>query len=247
LRRSILVNPSPLAFSSVSRSHAGRRRALNEDRVLERPEAGLWAVADGMGGHIGGDEAASRLIRALSAIEHGASGYAWVADAEREVQQVNSDLIARRSPLGGVIGSTLVALLVHDSHYACLWAGDSRAYLLRAGQLSAITRDHSLVQQLVDEGALAPAGRHSHPSAHVITRAVGSDPILTLDRRFASVMPGDVFLLCSDGLTACVGEDEIAAALGGPDKGRAADWLLATTLGRDAPDNVSFVIISASH
>jgi serine/threonine protein phosphatase PrpC len=199
-----------------------------------------------MGGHVGGDEAASCLIRALSAIEHGASGYAWVADAEREVQRVNSDLFDRRSVLGGITGSTLVALLVHDGHYACLWAGDSRGYLLRDDRLAAVTHDHSLVQQLVDEGALPPASRHTHPSAHVITRAVGTHAGLALDRRFAPVHPGDVFLLCSDGLTACVSDDEIAEALASPYLDRAADWLLATSLGRDAPDNVSFVIISAA-
>ena len=235
---------SPLRFRSVSRSHAGRRRTVNEDRLLERGAQTLWAVADGMGGHQAGDVAASRLIEALSQVEHGASGYACIADIEGEVRRVNAELFAEQAASGATSGSTVVTLLAHEGHYACLWAGDSRAYHLRDGAVSAITRDHSVVQELVDGGALPEARRKSHPSAHVITRAVGSAPSIDLDRRFAPIQTGDLFVLCSDGLTACVTEDELAG-IDRHDLAASADWLLTTTLARQAPDNVSFILIAA--
>ena len=217
---------------------------MNEDRLLERGPETLWAVADGMGGHLAGDLAANRLIEALSQVEYGVSGYACVADIVGEVERVNAELFAEQGASGAPSGSTVVTLLAHEGHYACLWAGDSRAYHLREGRLSAITRDHSVVQELVDGGALHEARRKTHPSAHVITRAVGSAPSIDLDRRFAPILPGDVFVLCSDGLTACVTEDELAG-IDRHDLAASADWLLATTLARQAPDNVSFILIAA--
>jgi serine/threonine protein phosphatase PrpC len=237
----------PKSFTSVFRTHPGGQRTVNEDRVLDRPEAGLWAVADGMGGHRSGEAAAERLVAALAGVVHGASGYGCLADIEREVQRVNAGLYSDPDKNGerSISGATLVTLLIHEDHYACLWAGDSRAYLLRDGVLFAITRDHSVVQALVDTGALSEDGRRTHPSAHMITRAVGAAPRLELDRRFARIAAGDVYLLCSDGLTGCVDDAEIAQALGSAPAEQAADWLLSTALARNASDNVSFVIIGA--
>jgi len=223
---------------SVSRSHAGCVRAANEDRVLERPEMALWAVADGMGGHRHGAEAAARVIAQLAGAVPNGSGHALLADITRRLQAANEELRAGKG------GSTLVALLIHEDHYACLWAGDSRAYHLRDGRLTAITRDHSVVQQMVDNGMLTEAERRSHPRAHVITRAVGVDEKLLLDRRFARVTAGDRFLLCSDGLTICFDESELAGHLAAPDLAAAADTLLETALARGAPDNVSFILLA---
>lgn len=231
-----------LRFRSAARSHTGCRRAINQDRVLDRPEAGLWAVADGMGGHHEGERAADALVTALAAVDHGPSGYAFLADVEARMQAVNADL-ARDG--AGRSGSTLVALAVHDGHYACLWAGDSRAYRLRGGALAPITRDHSLVQALLDEGALPETLRRTHPQRHIVTRAVGASPLLELDRRFAPIAPGDRFLLCSDGLTLCLDEAEIADTLARLDPAGAVETLLATTLARGAPDNVSLIAIEA--
>jgi serine/threonine protein phosphatase Stp1 len=236
-----------LAFQSASRTHPGRRRTLNEDRLLERTCAGLWAVADGMGGHRAGDAAAARLVEALERIEHGASGYACLADITGAVERVNADLFSEAQAAGGSpSGSTVVALLAHDGYYACLWAGDSRAYLLRHDQLTALTHDHSLVQELVDQGALGEEDRRAHPRANVITRAVGASPAIALDRAFDAIRDGDLFLLCSDGLTTCLDEPEIARALSGDGLEASADRLLAGALSRQAPDNVSFILIRAS-
>ncbi len=232
-----------LTFCSVARTHAGTRRTVNEDRLLDRADNGLWAIADGMGGHSAGDVAASTVIESMAAIDHGASGYAYLADIVAAVEAANARIFAGRTA-GGASGSTLVALLAHEGHYACLWAGDSRAYLLRDGRLSPITRDHSLVQQLVDQGDVDESHRRQHPNAHVITRAVGVDAHVELDRQFAPFAPGDVFLLCSDGLTACLDDAELAAALTG-DLDAAADHLLETALRRQALDNVSLIVVRA--
>ncbi len=236
-----------LRFLSVSRTHAGTRRALNEDRLLEHGEAGLWAIADGMGGHAGGDIAADRVIAALETVDHGASGYAYLDDLVAAVGAANAAIVDERTLRGGPLsGATLVALLAHEGHYACLWAGDSRAYRLSDGVLSPITRDHSIVQQLIDTGALSEGARRQHPSAHVITRAVGVDARLELDRRFAPIGEGDLFLLCSDGLTGCLEDGELAAILTDRDLEAAADCLLATALERGARDNVSLILVRAT-
>jgi serine/threonine-protein phosphatase Stp1 len=237
---------SSLSFRSVSKSHSGCRRAVNEDRILDRPDLGFWAVADGMGGHEGGDVAASRLVEALAGIDHQASGYTRLTDIVREVDKVNFALFegeGHLSPIAG--GSTVVALLAHDGHYACLWAGDSRAYLLRGGKLAPITRDHSIVQQLVDDGVVPESERRTHPSSHVVTRAVGATRQVELERRFAPIETGDVFLLCSDGLTACLEDREIAHFLAGGDPRSSANQMLDLALDRQAPDNVSLIVVVA--
>jgi serine/threonine protein phosphatase PrpC len=235
-----------LVFRSAARTHAGTRRTVNEDRVLDRTSKGLWAIADGMGGHQAGDVAASTVVEAMAAIDHGPSGYAYLGDIIAAVEQANAAIFTGRAAEGaGASGSTLVALIAHEGHYACLWAGDSRAYLFRDGALAAITRDHSLVQQLVDQGDVPEERRRQHPNAHIITRAVGVDARVELDRQFAAIAPGDVFLLCSDGLTACLDDAEMASALAGADLDVAADALLQTALGRQALDNVSLILVRA--
>ncbi|MDP3491269.1 MAG: protein phosphatase 2C domain-containing protein [Phenylobacterium sp.] len=240
-------NLDRLRFRSAARSHAGLRRGLNEDRLLDRPEVGLWAVADGMGGHRSGDVAASRVVEALGALDATDSGYGRLNDLVRAVSEVNAELFTQASegPGAAPSGATVVALLAHERHFACVWAGDSRAYLLRGGAVTPITRDHSLVQSLIDDGRIDAAERRRHPEAHIITRAVGAAAEIDLDRRFAPILPGDVFLLCSDGLTACVEDDELMDFINRPDLDAAAEALLAVALERGAPDNVSFVLVAA--
>lgn len=237
---------APQRYRSTTRTHAGARRSVNEDRLLDRPDAGLWAVADGMGGQRAGDVAASRVVNALAGVRHDASAYACLADIVREVEGVNAALFGEGRDGGALSGATLVALLIHDGYYACLWAGDSRAYLLRNGGLTQLTRDHSLVQEMVESGAITEAERKAHPRGHVITRAVGAGPKIEMERRFATLEQDDVFLLCSDGLTACFEDHEILDVLRDHSLDDAADLLLETALSRHASDNVSFVLVEAA-
>jgi len=241
----LAVSPD-LVFRAAARTHAGTRRTVNEDRVLDRTDKGLWAIADGMGGHRAGDVAASTVIEAMTAVEHGPSGYSYLGDIVAAVEQANAAIFTGRAAEGaGASGSTVVALIAHEGHYACLWAGDSRAYLFRDGVLAPITRDHSLVQQLVDRGDVPESRRRQHPNAHIITRAVGVDARVELDRQFAAIAAGDIFLLCSDGLTGCLDDAEMARALAGGDLDDAADNLLQAALSRQALDNVSLILVRA--
>ena len=236
-----------LAFDSAERTHVGCVRKLNEDRVLSRPDVGLWAVADGMGGHQAGDLASGMLVQALAGIELLGSGYAFLEEVQESVQRVNRTLVAhaRLARPGTVIGSTLVVLLAYDGHFACLWAGDSRAYRLRGGRLEQITRDHSMVQELIDSGALKRSDAAGYGRSNVITRAVGVNDRLALDVVSGPIERDDLFLLCSDGLTGMLSDGEIADELVRTGV-EAVDTLLAATLDRRAKDNVSLIAIRAA-
>ncbi|WP_374576198.1 PP2C family serine/threonine-protein phosphatase [Phenylobacterium sp.] len=243
--------PSPrrgsIGLRSVGRSHVGVVRTLNEDRYLERPDIRLWAVADGMGGHEAGDVAADLIIESLAQISPPQSGYGFLNAVCDGLQAVNHELLERAAALsyGALIGSTVAALLVYDDHYACVWAGDSRIYVLRDGKLIQLTHDHSAVQEMVDTGLLTPEQAHGHARSNIVTRAVGAGDPLELDVRHAAIEPGDVFLICSDGLTGTVTDDEIRRVLTAMPPERAADGLIALTLDRGARDNVTLVLISA--
>jgi serine/threonine protein phosphatase PrpC len=129
--------------------------------------------------------------------------------------------------------------------FVCIWAGDSRAYLSRNGELRQLTHDHCLVQELLDAGEITPAEADRHPNANVITRAVGSSPILETETVDGRTMTGDAFLLASDGLTRLVNERELLSALTAPNLEAGADTLLALSLDRGAPDNVTFLMVRA--
>ena len=138
----------------------------------------------------------------------------------------------------------VVGLVADGNRFACFWAGDSRAYRVRDGAIDRLTRDHSLVQELVDAGMLAESEAETHPNANIITRAVGVSDMLDVETVDGEIRPGDVFLLASDGLTRLLGDDELLGELqAGVDA--AADRLLAKSLERDAPDNVSLIIVHA--
>jgi len=159
-------------------------------------------------------------------------------EANRQLQVMAQQGGSRRT-----IGSTVVMMVAEGTSFACLWAGDSRAYRARDGALEQLTRDHSLVQQLVDSGDVDPKLAADHPNANIILRAVGAAPELELDRVEGDIRAADVFLLASDGLTRLLGDGEILAELGAPDLEAAADRLLQMCLARKAPDNVTFVIV----
>jgi serine/threonine-protein phosphatase Stp1 len=241
---------SVMRFRSWAATDQGPARDHNEDSFVDRSDLGLWAVADGAGGHEAGEVASQMIKETLESIPPGLSAAELLAQVRLRVSATHQALRAealRRGPRA-VIASTIVVLLARDGHFACLWAGDSRIYLLRNGQMTQVTRDHSLVQELVDAGAIRPEEAEGHPRANVITRAVGADDdTLELDKLSNRVLNGDRFLLCSDGLSKTLPEDEIAAHLGAPLDGFSspADRLLAAALARRATDNVTAVAVEA--
>lgn len=234
-----------IRFQSWAASHPGAVRTHNEDSFVDRPDLGLWAVADGAGGHDSGEVASGMLKAALEAIPGGLSAAELLAQVRLRVASVHEALRAEASRRGprAIIASTLVVLLARDGHFACLWAGDSRIYLLRRGELVQVTRDHSLVQELVDAGTITAEEAEGHPRANVITRAVGATEELELDKVSNRLAPGDRFLLCSDGLNKTLSDAELAALLAPPEP--PADRLIAEALARTASDNITVVAVDA--
>jgi len=234
-----------VAFECVSRTHVGLRRKVNEDSLLVRTERGLWAVADGMGGHDAGDVASTKVIEALSGLPIVYGLDSLVDSAVGALEHVNRDLIdlAGSTDIDRSIGSTVVGLAIASNQYRAFWAGDSRAYRVCGTEVEHVTRDHSLVQSLVDAGMLDPADAEHHPNANIITRAVGVAPELQVETVSGEVSAGDHFVLASDGLTRLVEDRELADALGIGTLDEAADRLIDMVLDRGAPDNVTIVIV----
>ena len=238
----------PFPWSSAGRSHVGMVRAINEDACLDLPERGLWAVADGMGGHEAGDVASQMLVDTLQQISPLPPTWPDYLDAVRQsLHEVNQRLREESAQRyqNRTIGSTVVVLVAQEGQCACLWVGDSRIYRLRDGQLEQLTRDHSHVQELVDQGLIAPEDAHRHPLANVITRAVGSADDLEIDEGVHPLQNGDLFLLCSDGLNKTVSDEEIAYLLAQSNHNcqEAVKAFIHLALMRDANDNVTTVVV----
>ena len=233
---------------SGARTDVGRVRRVNEDAYLDRPDLGLWVVADGMGGHDAGDVASRTIIEELAQIRRPATGPMLMAEVRARVLSANRQLreASRSRGPDSVIASTIVGLLVIDGYFASFWAGDSRLYLLRAGRMVQVTHDHSFVQDLVDQGALSPEQAERHPQSNVVTRAVGADDELDLALTQSRLFPNDTFLLCSDGLTRPVPVDRIARILQANAKpAAAADALVEAALEGGGPDNVTVVVVKS--
>jgi protein phosphatase len=247
LTSSVSVEPGPFQWTSASRSHTGLVREINEDACLEQPERGLWAVADGMGGHALGEFASRLAIRSLIDLPAPQSLEQYVANAHERLQGANRRLRAEAALRDvPVIGTTIVALLASGRHCACLWAGDSRIYLCRAGRLRLLTRDHSQVE------AARSLRQHSNsddtlhrPPANLITRALGAEDTLEIDGSTVEVVDGDVFLLCSDGLSNEVGEVAIERALLPGNCRQASQALLDLALHGGGHDNITAVVVRA--
>ncbi|MFM0198478.1 protein phosphatase 2C domain-containing protein [Paraburkholderia fungorum] len=238
--------PSQFRWMSSARSDAGRIREINEDACLAQPEPGRWAVADGMGGHAVGDLASRLVIDTLSRLAPPLAMKTGIADARARLQAVNRQLrneAARRQVQR--IGSTVIVLLACDRFCGYLWAGDSRLYLYRAGQLRQLTRDHSQVEQLKSLGVITDEEARHHPAQHMITRAVGATDVLELDDDAIEVADGDVFLLCSDGLSNEISDAEILEVLTSVACERASDELVELAIARGGRDNVTAVVVRA--
>ena len=227
-------DPAPAScIRSTSRSHVGRFRTVNEDRIFDRPDDGLWAIADGMGGHADGGLAAEIVIAHLDRVL---------------LQQDRSPICSAIEAANGAIfrqgegksGTTVVVMKISDDRAQIWWVGDSRAYLIRDRRLELLTRDHSLVQELVEAGEISPDQAEGHPRANIITRALGTRDKVDVERRHLKVMPGDLLLLCSDGLSRSLASEDFRARVS---LQAMADRLLKNALERDGRDNISLVLI----
>lgn len=223
------------------RTHQGLVRSSNQDSLLV--DQGVYGVADGMGGHKGG-ETASRV--AVQVVKNALRG----KKAEKRALEVAVEAANRRifdmarhdSALSGM-GTTLTFLWKAEKCVHLCHVGDSRAYLLRGGEFRQITDDHSLVAELLRNNMISPDAARTHPYRNVITRAVGVDPVVTADIFTHDTQEDDLWLICSDGLTNMVPDETLASVLKEADSDEtAADELLALALEKGGTDNITFVL-----
>lgn len=241
----------------IGRSDIGFVRAMNQDAFVTMDHLGFWAVADGMGGHAGGE------VAAQSAIATAAARAELFADPLRNGQCTPQDFLqdvmtqaheavlgrARLEPRLSRMGTTLVTLLITSdatptAHIAHM--GDSRGYLFRHGQLTQSTRDHTLVENYITRGVLTPATAKTHPERHVLTKAIGISESARPDLIAIALQPTDILLLCSDGLTKMLDDADIAANMAHAqgDPIRICDRLIESSLARGGEDNVTVIVIS---
>lgn len=235
----------PVQWLSASATNVGMVRKINEDAVFSKPEINLWAVADGMGGHEAGNVASDMIVKILGDIEMKANLDAFVSTIEDKVLDVNKRLLEYSEIMfdGRVIGSTVVILLIKGRIGVCLWAGDSRLYRYRNGEIEQMIVDHSHVAELLKHGEISAEEAENHPDANVITRAVGTCENLYVDIDVFDVNVGDIFMLCTDGLYNTVNEEGIINCLQENDIEIAANSLIETSLHNGASDNVSVVLV----
>jgi protein phosphatase len=234
-------------FETGAATHVGKVRSRNEDCHLTRPEVGLWAVADGMGGHEDGDFASRAVIGALESMEAANSASELLTLCENRIFDANSQLQEISRQRGIVTGTTVVVLLISDGHFAALWCGDSRLYRVRHGEITQISRDHTEVQDLLSNGAITPEQASNWPGRNVITRAIGVFEIAELELSSDPLNANDTFIMCSDGLTQHVCDAEILQCLSdNHSPQQACDRLIELTLERGALDNVTVVVVRYS-
>jgi serine/threonine protein phosphatase PrpC len=237
------MDVSPLSFDVSSVTHAGKVRVRNEDSCLVRTDTGLWAVADGMGGHEAGDLASRILVESLNAIEQPEAALDLLEQCETQIFRANQQIVdLSRARDGATIGTTAAVLLVRDKHYACVWAGDSRVYLINGGSITQLSRDHTEVEELVAAGTLSREDVKNWPN-NVITRAVGVADDLELEIVSGSADPGDIFVICSDGLTKHLRDDEILQYAADRNARAACEMMLELALERGGLDNVTVVVV----
>jgi protein phosphatase len=242
-------------WNSAGLTDRGRRRPRNEDSLLVRPASRIYAVADGMGGHAAGNVASRTAIDVLvRAFFRAPSPRIRAATLSRRMLGVFDDAnrailehaAAHRECAG--MGTTLTAFSPLAGTAQCVIAhvGDSRAYRLRAGELTQLTRDHTWVQQQVEAGMLTPDQARHHPLASVLSRVLGTDSVGPADTLVADAAPGDVFLLCSDGLTTMLDDSDVLAILNQPlTLEQRAQALIDDANQRGGVDNITVVLLAA--
>ena len=239
-----LNQPQAERIDSFGGTHQGRVRPINEDRFLCRPNDGVWLVADGMGGHSHGDIASSAIVQA---VDDGIQPGAHAATVHRFSAAIFDahDLIQAISEANGnlVIGSTVAGLVLSEGRFSVIWTGDSRVYLLRNGRILQLTRDHTEAQMLLRQGAITETQAQDWPRRNVIVHAIGVNETPHVEQTDGESLPGDTFILCTDGLTSHVMDKEIQILATGNTAQRACVDLIRVALERGGKDNVTAVVV----
>jgi len=236
---------APFTWRSAAMTSRGNVRDHNEDAILDHPAVGLWGVADGMGGHQGGDIASGMIVETLQQTSRPTSFSSFLDEVDDRLRAVNSTLYTRANSgeVHGVSGSTVAVLLAWGRYCLTAWAGDSRVYRYRDGALKQISRDHSEAQELLDEGTVSPEANDARLQSNIITRAVGGLEDLTLDLELRELRDKDRFLLCSDGLYREASEADIIRHMAKPEPQQACEGLINQALSGQCADNVSVVVV----
>ncbi|WP_404360054.1 PP2C family protein-serine/threonine phosphatase [Methylotuvimicrobium sp. KM1] len=234
---------SSIQFSCFT--HPGKARSNNEDSFLMLPEMGIWAVADGMGGHNCGEVASAVGLMTLH--RELASGAKLIEAIQRAHLEIKEQAFKDAEAQG--MGMTLVAVQIEEGRYQIAWVGDSRAYLWRNNGLRQLTKDHSYVQMLIDQGLIDEESAKIHPYKNVITQAIGSSDkeVVQVDVVEEKREKKDIVLLCSDGLTGQVPDLTIATILSGEESlDNKAEQLLTEALANAADDNITLILLAES-
>jgi len=238
-------------FETSARSAIGLVRQGNEDSAFA--SAQLIAVADGMGGHAAGEVASRIAVQVLQKLAPTLTAQDIDEDSvedllmhslhniDAEIAAVTDEDVEKRG-----MGTTLTALLIRDTHIALLHVGDSRCYRLRGNTLEQLSNDHTVIQELLDQGAISQAEAAEHPQRSMLTQALRGDGDVTPVLQMYEVKKGDRYLLCSDGLSGVLTDKEIKVGLKKSDKDEAIKFLIDATYINGAPDNVTILIADIS-
>ena len=240
-------------WTHAGRSDVGRVRPGNEDSFFADPENGVFLVADGMGGHAAG-EIASRMAAEMigpdvaRAVAQGIGGRDLGDRIVQLIEEANQAIRGRAhsEPDKSGMGTTVTLLVLSSrGRYRVGQVGDSRGYVFRDGRIGQVTRDHTLVQQQVEEGRLTTEQARSHPLSHILTRALGTEVRVHVDIYEGEARAGDVFLLCSDGLTGMLSDEDIAEILrsNGQDIEAAAEALIGAANAAGGQDNITALLV----
>jgi PPM family protein phosphatase len=237
-------NPADMQIDSFGGTHQGRVRPINEDRFLSRPDFGVFAVADGMGGHSHGDIASSAIVQCMED-SLGSAAHAQKVNALSESLLRANDKIGGISRANGniVMGSTIAGLVVTGSRFSVLWSGDSRVYLVRGGLIQQLTTDHNEAEMLLRQGAITKEQAREWPRRNVIVHAIGVNEEPHIEITEGTLRTGDVFVLCSDGLTTHLSDVEIRKIASENAPRQACVELIRIALARGGTDNVTVVAV----
>jgi serine/threonine protein phosphatase PrpC len=247
------VQHSPISFqiSSHGVTDTGHVRSKNEDSILVHEKESVWIVADGMGGHHAGDFASQTITNNLNLFKQHPSLDDSILLLEENILNSNAIIRKKSVKLGrnATIGSTVVCVYIWQNLLFALWAGDSRLYRYRNGQLQRLTEDHSYVEELVRMGKIEARDAEEHPAANVVLNAVGIDDNLTIDFEYFEIEDGDVYIICTDGLYKDLEESKIGPIIDAHPENmhELAEDLLAASLAAGGTDNTSIIAMKTIH
>ena len=233
--------PVPHSIITYQGTHIGRVRRLNEDALFVNEQEMLWLVADGIGGHGNGEKASATVVEHVESYRQRDSIGSCMSDITARLREANQ--ACRNTPGAEIQGTTVAALLMFQTNAVCVWAGDSRVYRLRGGELTVLTEDHNLAQERYRRGELSLDAAQRLPAANVLTKAVGTHHDLNLEVQVSDVEAGDRFLISTDGLYKELTLEHIKTILGTPFGERTLTNLIDEALQRGGKDNITGIVV----